>query len=1159
MKKVRKLTAVLTVVFLLAGMMVPSIATSTYDKVSYVAQLLGGLGLLTDDGNGIDDAYVTRDTDKIEAALMQLRLLGLEENAAIFDGQDTFTDENVPDSQKNILAFLKASPQLGWKADAQGKFNPSGNITEQEYYKALLIALGYVSGTDFTDSQTISFARDIGLYVSPVIRNVFMISDFTNATLSALRTETKGTAGTLADAIAQRDAVLGELLADNHLLTVPGGNMAPNSGFEGTGGWYYFNGAALVFSGNTVYRGDRALVLTRQNNGVKSDRLAIEAGEAYSVTAWVHGRVNVIAALYGQNGIWLSSYQNVMDGGRTGAWVKLDDVIKINNPDVEYIDITFTPVDETVFIDEVKMMPVTGRPLAKELWAAKTTAPAPKVGCYYFNNWVMADQWSHVKYFEEGPVTPVIGYYRDASPEVQEWHIQQAKQHGISFWIFDLYYDIASDTILGNNAALNDGFLNADSCEDMEFAVMWCNEEADFTTYTEQQLLRMVETMGENYFSRSNYLKSPDGRNIFAMTRPDRLIDKHGVEGTRELLRKMDEAAAEWGGLFFLTVKQPTVGNVSQLQAAGFDAVTMYSYSNEGMGSGKSDGPYNTILPYMDPLWRSSSKNGVLPVVPVVSPNWDSRPLAGVGGRGSWRTGSTPELFGEMCDTFKNYVDPELNMMMVGTWNEFGEGSYIEPTVEKGCDYLDAMQQSFFPEEYEPHTVAVPTNDELERMQYSDIPPLDPPIPPDGNLVPNPGFESDYGWVVFDNSRINYSTEIVHGGNQSMILTQAQNGVKAVGQIQVRPGMEYAVSVWVYGKARLRSALFSSTTWLGTYADIAEGGQQGQWTMLEGVFTADDPNIASFDVEIFYDDEGEDIYIDDASVKIIETGSENNIIPNPGFEEDGGWVTFLDGFAVSSGNEPVRGGDRSFKLEKSHSGMKTTEKFPYAYGDSYEVSLWTYGKTSLLVGIYDASGGFIGYQYTDIEGGGQGRWQELTGDLTMSLDDPDAAMFDIQIVNGEEATSNQIDNSNLEGSEVMWYAFSGNLQWDTGLAHSGVKSMKVSPANGGVKYWPNLAVRYGKTYTVSAWVYGEVTVMAAQFDEAGGLIGYYTDVAHGGTAGSWKQITARVTIGNPAIDAINIEFRPGSSDVNVDDICFVEVNDVFIDDVSVIKGTLELQ
>lgn len=356
----------------------------------------------------------------------------------------------------------------------------------------------------------------------------------------------------------------------------------------------------------------------------------------------------------------------------------------------------------------------------------ETNPKSIKVGCYYFTNWESEKKWTSVKAFKTVDLEPILGYYKDGLPEVQDWHIGQATEHGISFWIFDWYYDIAKNRgYRKNNVALDQGFLHASRRKEMEFAVMWCNEESDFTGYTEQQLLDMVKTMGEHYLHLDNYLKTPDGRNVVSMTRPDRLIGQFGYEGTKKLLQAMHEEAKPWGGLFFMTIKYPTVEELRLLKNAGFDACTLYSYSNEGMKPGQLEGPYNAILPWVEPIWRSGFENGALPVVPLVSPNWDSRPWAGLGGRGTWRSGSTPEKFEQMCNALKAYVDPYLNLALVGTWNEFGEGSHIEPTKLHGCSYLDALQRAFFPERYKPHSVAVPTESELAFLDYDDIPPAD--------------------------------------------------------------------------------------------------------------------------------------------------------------------------------------------------------------------------------------------------------------------------------------------------------------------------------------------------------------------------------------------------------------------------------------------------
>lgn len=151
------------------------------------------------------------------------------------------------------------------------------------------------------------------------------------------------------------------------------------------------------------------------------------------------------------------------------------------------------------------------------------------------------------------------------------------------------------------------------------------------------------------------------------MTRPDRLISHFGKEGAKSILKKMDEAAAEYGGFYYIGIKYPTVADATELKDVGFEALTLYSYSTEGIPTGAMEASYDKILPYVEPIIRAGDKADILPIIPCVSPNWDSRPWADLGDRGTWRTGSTPELFAEMCTTLRKYVDPELNMMMIGT------------------------------------------------------------------------------------------------------------------------------------------------------------------------------------------------------------------------------------------------------------------------------------------------------------------------------------------------------------------------------------------------------------------------------------------------------------------------------------------------------------
>ena len=498
-----------------------------------------------------------------------------------------------------------------------------------------------------------------------------------------------------------------------------------------------------------------------------------------------------------------------------------------------------------------------------------------KVGCFYFPGWFTADRWAPI--VDYGGRTPILGYYNDASPLTQDWHIRQATNHGISFWIFDWYYDRQTDTVFRDNAALDEGFLHASLRNRMKFAIMWCNESSASPDYTHEQLFRMVRTIGSRYLDQGDYLKAPDGGNILVISRPDRLIQCFGVEGCKKELAAMNEEAKPWGGLIFVGIQSPSLANLTNLRNAGFDACTLYGYSTDGMKPGTHEAPYDTILPTVAPIWNTAARSGDLPVIPCVSPGWDSR--AWYGANGVARTGSTPRNFQKMCETLKADANPKLNMILIGTWNEFGEGSYIEPTEQRGCAYLDAMQRAFFPS-MKRFDHPKPTMNEKAKMDYPDIPAhLEKRIARQGgNLIINPGFERDWGWVCFDGSPATFETTVVHGGRRALLLTKAQEGVKTKmlepgipwrnrfnNHIRVEAGKNYRVSAWVYGKASIQAALFDKEErWLGRYQPIAQGGVDDKWSKLEGTLTVTDPSTAFFDLEITPLEAK--VYVDDVGV-----------------------------------------------------------------------------------------------------------------------------------------------------------------------------------------------------------------------------------------------------------------------------------------------------
>ncbi|HEY9063018.1 MAG TPA: hypothetical protein VIO64_21365 [Pseudobacteroides sp.] len=201
MKNLKKMLSVFVVIAMLATTMLPAFAAETAAPKTE-AEIASGLGVVKGGTEGVTDAYLKASTQRYQAAIIYLRLLGLEETAKVFAGKENFADAKVlnTDMQK-YLAYLKANPQHGWLGIGGNKFDPMSVTSAQAFYKVLLESLGYkctvgnVKG-DFDYNNTIAFAAEKGL------TKVASVSKFTNAdlisaVLEALAVEKKDTGKTL--------------------------------------------------------------------------------------------------------------------------------------------------------------------------------------------------------------------------------------------------------------------------------------------------------------------------------------------------------------------------------------------------------------------------------------------------------------------------------------------------------------------------------------------------------------------------------------------------------------------------------------------------------------------------------------------------------------------------------------------------------------------------------------------------------------------------------------------------------------------------------------------------------------------------------------------------------------------------------------------------
>ncbi len=164
------------------------------------AQICADLGMLKGSTGTVDAAYVATAPTRIQAAVMFLRLKGLEAEAMAFTGAANFADAGKAAWATPIMAYLKANPQLGWMGDGTN-FDPMGLTTAQAYYKVMLEALGYKQTTpevvgDFAYADVMTFAASKGLTKVAAVTN-YTVNDLAIATVEALKANMKDGGKTL--------------------------------------------------------------------------------------------------------------------------------------------------------------------------------------------------------------------------------------------------------------------------------------------------------------------------------------------------------------------------------------------------------------------------------------------------------------------------------------------------------------------------------------------------------------------------------------------------------------------------------------------------------------------------------------------------------------------------------------------------------------------------------------------------------------------------------------------------------------------------------------------------------------------------------------------------------------------------------------------------
>ena len=329
------------------------------------------------------------------------------------------------------------------------------------------------------------------------------------------------------------------------------------------------------------------------------------------------------------------------------------------------------------------------------------------------------------------PKIPAWGYEDEADPAVMAKKIDAAADHGLDAFIFDWYW--YEGPFL--ERALNEGFLGAPNRSRMKFALMWANHDwknfhpgnRDTANYkitfpwtTRKDTIPYVwDYLIEHYLTQPNYWEI-NGKPYFSIYAISRFISQMGgVEDAAEVLedfRARAKAAGLTGlhlnavGLDMLDRSPQSAARHDQVIKAGFDSCTSYNcvcLSEKWMQEFPRVDFQEMADDYIE-VAKKTMQALPFPFYPVITTGWDPSPrtiqseVYDPTPCYPWMAvmESSPE---KLADATRKTAEllmtrpADERIMFFNAWNEWTEGSYLEPDNFYGMKMLEAIRDALKP------------------------------------------------------------------------------------------------------------------------------------------------------------------------------------------------------------------------------------------------------------------------------------------------------------------------------------------------------------------------------------------------------------------------------------------------------------------------------
>lgn len=352
------------------------------------------------------------------------------------------------------------------------------------------------------------------------------------------------------------------------------------------------------------------------------------------------------------------------------------------------------------------------------------------IACHYYPGWKKgAELVKHNRFddlIEYPERTPLLGYYDEENPEVCDWEIKWAVEHGINCFIHCWYrkFDNVGRPITVKDLRLGHGiheaYFNCRFKKYMKFAIMW---ETDWGLISDMDDLvnHVIPFWVENYFRDEQYL-TLDGKPVLYIYGAKNLLKLLGTEEKlEEMIALMHETMKQYGfpGIHISILHchkwlHEYVGEyfipVERLKEIGFDSI--FQYCQQVPKDELDEKTYEEYLKtmFLDPQFVIEDQLGKIQdridwdqdfCMHTLSCMRDSRPwfeIFKLQPKTIMQYKLSPMEYKQLLIRFKEKIMklPKdcigRKIIVIDNWNEWAEGHYVGPCLEHGFQYLQAIR-----------------------------------------------------------------------------------------------------------------------------------------------------------------------------------------------------------------------------------------------------------------------------------------------------------------------------------------------------------------------------------------------------------------------------------------------------------------------------------